>query len=33
MKRDVALRVAADRLQDVIDDRQRLSETRNFIAG
>ena len=26
MKRDVALRVAADRLQDVIDDRQRLGE-------
>ena len=31
MKRDVALRVAADHLQDVIDDRQRLGEARNLL--
>ena len=31
MKRDVALRAAADRLLDVIDDRQRLRESRNLL--
>ena len=33
MKRDAALRVAADRLQDVIDDQGRISETKNLVAG
>jgi two-component sensor histidine kinase/DNA-binding response OmpR family regulator len=31
MKRDAALRVAADRLQDVIDDQGRINESRNLV--
>jgi two-component sensor histidine kinase/DNA-binding response OmpR family regulator len=31
MKRDAALRVAADRLQDVIDDQGRVSESKNIL--
>ncbi len=32
MKRDAALRVAADRLRDVLDDQGRISETKNLVA-
>ena len=31
MKRDAALRVAADRLQDVIDDQGRINESKNLV--
>ena len=30
MKRDAALRVAADRLQDVIEDQERLAKRRTY---
>ena len=32
MKRDAALRVAAYRLRDVLDDQGRISETKNLVA-